>query len=269
MFFIKSLLFLLPFTGEEILCLFFFQFAPFANHLFCTCKMNHLISIYENCPLIELSRNQCYMDMTHKCLASRFPEVSNMETLKKYEMEIRLYPVDVQVSNMRWVCWLAGEFLEDFIRQNQLPLVVPINFDTLKLLNDDKRKIVLTIVDDTTDEKSPKLVKALRAAANANRDLVFGYVGVEQWGEFVDTFAVSKGSELPKLLIWDGTEEYHIVSPYCLHSTISSAFLLPMLNYHHHHSTPISHGCQLIILFTLIHLSGYACLAKTEDSFKW
>jgi len=64
-------------------------------------------------------------------------------------------------------------------------------------LNDDKRKIVLTIVDDTTDEKSLKLVKALRAAANAKRDFVFGYVGVKQWEEFVDTFAVR--SELPKI----------------------------------------------------------------------
>lgn len=104
-----------------------------------------------------------------------------------------------------------GEFLEDFIRQNQLPLVVPINFDSLKLLNDDKRKIVITIVHDVVDEKSLKLIKTLRAAANANRDLVFGYVGVEQWEEFVDTFGVNKGSELPKLLIWEGTEEYHIV----------------------------------------------------------
>lgn len=104
-----------------------------------------------------------------------------------------------------------GEFLKDFIRQNQLPLVVPINFDSLKLLNDDKRKIVLTIMHDVVDEKSLKLIKTLRAAANANRDLVFGYVGVEQWEEFVDTFGVNKGSELPKLLIWEGTEEYHIV----------------------------------------------------------
>lgn len=102
--------------------------------------------------------------------------------------------------------------MEDFIRQNQLPLIVPINFDTLKVLNDDKRKIILTIVNDDVEEKSLKLIKTLRAAANANRDLAFGYVGVKQWVEFVDTFGVSKGSELPKLLIWDGTEEYHIVS---------------------------------------------------------
>ncbi|XP_073004372.1 protein disulfide isomerase-like 5-2 [Typha latifolia] len=104
-----------------------------------------------------------------------------------------------------------GDFLEEFIRQNQLPLAVPINMETLKLLNDDKRKIVLTIMEDELDEKSIKLVKTLRSAATANRDLVFGYVGVKQWEEFVDTFDVSKSSQLPKMLVWDGNEEYQLV----------------------------------------------------------
>ncbi|KAJ6837924.1 protein disulfide isomerase-like 5-2 [Iris pallida] len=104
-----------------------------------------------------------------------------------------------------------GEFLEDFIKQNQLPLVVPINFETLKQLNDDKRKIVLTIVEDEMDQNSLALAKTLRAAANANHDLVFGYVGVKQWEEFVETFNVNKGSELPKIMVWDGTDEYQIV----------------------------------------------------------
>ncbi|CAL9161121.1 unnamed protein product [Musa hybrid cultivar] len=104
-----------------------------------------------------------------------------------------------------------GEFLEDFIRQNQLPLTVPINSETLKLVKDDERKIVLTIVEDELDENSLKLVRILRSAATANRDLIFGYVGVKQWGEFVDTFDISKRSKLPKLLVWDGKEDYHIV----------------------------------------------------------
>ncbi|KAJ6852973.1 protein disulfide isomerase-like 5-2 [Iris pallida] len=99
-----------------------------------------------------------------------------------------------------------GEFLEDFIKQN-LPLVVPINFQTLKQLNDDKRKIMLTIVEDEMDQNSLALAKTLRAAANANHDLVFGYVGV-QWKEFVETFNVNKGSELPKL--WFGMELMNI-----------------------------------------------------------
>ncbi|WOL12712.1 protein disulfide isomerase-like 5-2 [Canna indica] len=104
-----------------------------------------------------------------------------------------------------------GEFLEDFIRQNQLPLTVPVNSETLKLMNDDKRKIVLAIVEDELDENSVKLVRILRSAANANRDLIFGYVGLKQWGEFVDAFDINKSSKLPKLLVWDGNEEYYIV----------------------------------------------------------
>ncbi|KAH7568192.1 hypothetical protein ACOSP7_009336 [Xanthoceras sorbifolium] len=99
-------------------------------------------------------------------------------------------------------------FLEDFIKQNFLPLSVPINHDTLKLLKDDKRKIVLTLVEDEGDEKSQKLIKLLKAAASANRDLVFAYVGVKQFEEFADTFGANKKAKLPKMVIWDGDVEY-------------------------------------------------------------
>ncbi|KAK0576153.1 hypothetical protein LWI29_012844 [Acer saccharum] len=99
-------------------------------------------------------------------------------------------------------------FLEDFIKQNFLPLTVPINHDTLKLLKDDKRKIVLTLVEDEGDEKSKKLIKYLKAAASANRDLVFAYVGVKQFEEFADTFEANKKEKLPKMVIWDGDVEY-------------------------------------------------------------
>nr|CAB3450010.1 unnamed protein product [Digitaria exilis] len=103
-----------------------------------------------------------------------------------------------------------GIFLEDFIRQSLLPLTVPINKDTVKLLKDDGRKVVLTILEDELDENSPQLIKVLRSAANANHDLVFGYVGVNQWEEFTETFDV-KSSQLPKILIWDTKEEYELV----------------------------------------------------------
>ncbi|CAD6263670.1 unnamed protein product [Miscanthus lutarioriparius] len=102
-------------------------------------------------------------------------------------------------------------FLEDFVRQSLLPLVVPINTETLKMLNDDQRKVVLTILEDDSDENSTQLANILRSAANANRDLVFGYVGIKQWDEFVETFDVSKSSQLPKLLVWDRDEEYELV----------------------------------------------------------
>lgn len=106
----------------------------------------------------------------------------------------------------------AEEFLEDFIKQNFLPLAVPINYDTLKVLKDDERKIVLTILEDESGEKSQKLIKILKAAASANRDLVFTYVGVKQWEDFTDTFKVNKNTKLPKMVVWDGGEEYLSVS---------------------------------------------------------
>ncbi|CAN1324405.1 Protein disulfide-isomerase 5-2 [Linum perenne] len=105
----------------------------------------------------------------------------------------------------------AEEFVEAFIKQNFLPLVVPMNHDTLKILADDQRKIVLTIVEDEVEEKSQKLIKLLKAAASANRDLVFGYVGVKQWGDFADSFGDNSKKNLPRSVVWDGDEEYHVV----------------------------------------------------------
>jgi protein disulfide-isomerase A1 len=102
-------------------------------------------------------------------------------------------------------------FLEDFVKQSLLPLVVPMNADTLKLLKDDDRKIVLTIVEDESDEKSQKLIKSLKAAASANRDLVFGYVGVKQWEDFTNTFGADQKTKLPKMIVWSGDEEYLLV----------------------------------------------------------
>jgi len=103
------------------------------------------------------------------------------------------------------------EFLEDFIKQSLFPLAMPINIDSLKTLKDDDRKIALTIVEDETDEKSNKIIKLLKAAASANRDLVFGYVGVKQWEDFADTFGANRKTTLPKMVIWDGDEEYFSV----------------------------------------------------------
>lgn len=103
------------------------------------------------------------------------------------------------------------DFLEDFLKQNFLPLTVPINYDTLKLLKNDERKIVLTILDDEDDEKSKHLIKLLKAAASANRDFIFAYVGVKQFEDFADTFEANKKTKLPKMVVWDGNEEYILV----------------------------------------------------------
>ncbi|PSS00162.1 Protein disulfide-isomerase [Actinidia chinensis var. chinensis] len=103
------------------------------------------------------------------------------------------------------------QFLEDFVKQNLFPLAVPINYEALKLLKDDERKIVLTIMEDAEDEKCKELIKLLKAAASANRDLVFGYVGVKQWEDFAETFELTKKTKLPKMVVWDGNEEYFSV----------------------------------------------------------
>ncbi|KAL9229074.1 hypothetical protein vseg_004588 [Gypsophila vaccaria] len=103
------------------------------------------------------------------------------------------------------------QFLEDFIKQNMFPLCLPINSETLKLLRDEERKIVLTLVNDIHDENSKQLVKLLKAAASANRNYLFAYGGLHQFPEFVETFGVGKSSELPKMVVWDGKEEYFTV----------------------------------------------------------
>lgn len=103
------------------------------------------------------------------------------------------------------------KFLEDYIKQSLLPLALPITEETLRLLKDDERKVILMILEDETDERSKGLVKLLKAAASANRDFVFVFVGFKQWQEFAESFEVSKKTKLPKMVVWDGDEEYFSV----------------------------------------------------------
>ncbi|GER37815.1 protein disulfide isomerase [Striga asiatica] len=102
-------------------------------------------------------------------------------------------------------------FLEDYIKQSLLPLVLPINRDSSKLLKDDERKVALTILEDVMDERSERLIEVLKSAASANRDLIFGYVGFKQWEDFVESFEVNKKTQLPKMVVWDGEKDYYNV----------------------------------------------------------
>lgn len=112
---------------------------------------------------------------------------------------------------MSYFCFHKAEnFLEDFVKQNLIPLVVPVSYDTLKLMKADGRKIVMTIVEDENEENSKELIKLLKGAASANRDLIFGYVGVKQMDEFADKFDTS--TKLPKMVIWDKSDDYLSVS---------------------------------------------------------
>ena len=121
----------------------------------------------------------------------------------------------------------AGTFLDHFIRQSLLPKTVPINADTLTMLKDDDRKVVLTVLEDESDETSMQLIKVLRSAANANHDLVFGYVGVKQREEFTNPFHDSKNSQLPKMVVWDKDEEYEVVRIAFLLSLLVFIMILP------------------------------------------
>jgi protein disulfide-isomerase A1 len=107
--------------------------------------------------------------------------------------------------------------LEAYIKQSLLPLTVPINPETLKILKEEDRKIVLTIVHDETNENSAQLIKVLRSAANANRDMIFSFVGVKQWEEFADRFDATGSVQLPKMVVWDGNEEYELVRLFLYH----------------------------------------------------
>ncbi|XP_051139139.1 protein disulfide isomerase-like 5-2 [Andrographis paniculata] len=103
------------------------------------------------------------------------------------------------------------KFLEDYIKQSLLPLVLPITEDSLKLVKDDDRKVVVTILSDEAEENSKELIKTLKSAASANRDLIFGYAGLKQWEDFVESFAVNKKTPLPMMVVWNGAEEYYTV----------------------------------------------------------
>ncbi|KAI3820123.1 hypothetical protein L1987_13981 [Smallanthus sonchifolius] len=111
------------------------------------------------------------------------------------------------------------KFVEEFIQQCLLPLTLPITGESLKLLKDDKRKIVLTIVEDETHYESKEFIKLLRAAAPANRDFVFAYVGFNQWQDFTEAFEVGRKTPLPKMVVWDGNEVfYSVVGSESIHS---------------------------------------------------
>lgn len=83
---------------------------------------------------------------------------------------------------------------------------MPVSYETLKLMKADGRKIVLTIVEDEDEETTRELIKLLKAAASANRDLIFGYVGVKQMEEFAENFDID--TKLPKMVIWDKSDDY-------------------------------------------------------------
>nr|KJB35853.1 hypothetical protein B456_006G130600 [Gossypium raimondii] len=126
---------------------------------------------------------------------------------------VQILPLMILLKQLQSVFYgpFEDSFLGDFVKQNLLPLVVPLNHETLKLLKDEERKVVLTILNDEDEDQSQNLIKLLKAAASANPDLVFSYVGVEQWEDFADKFEANQKTKLPKMIVWNGNEEYFSV----------------------------------------------------------
>ncbi|KAL8232607.1 hypothetical protein R6Q57_002385 [Mikania cordata] len=110
-------------------------------------------------------------------------------------------------------------FVEEFIQQCLLPLTLPITRESVKLLKDDERKIVLTILEDETHYESKEFIKLLRVAASANRDFVFAYVGFNQWQDFAEAFEVGRKIPFPKMVVWDGNEVFvSVIGSESIHS---------------------------------------------------
>lgn len=61
-------------------------------------------------------------------------------------------------------------------------------------------------MEDEANEKSKELIKLLKVAASANRNLVFAYVWVKQWEGFTESFKITKLTNFPNMAVSDGNE---------------------------------------------------------------
>lgn len=111
----------------------------------------------------------------------------------------------------------------------------------------------MTILEDEVDDKSKGVIKVIKAAASANRDLIFGYVGVKQWEDFVESFEVHKKTQLPKMIVWDGDEEYYTVSDAFdfLQAAFSILLILSAQMEFLHLNTDKEHNTCLFLLYVL------------------
>ncbi|BBN12954.1 hypothetical protein MPTK1_5g24280 [Marchantia polymorpha subsp. ruderalis] len=102
-----------------------------------------------------------------------------------------------------------GVDMEDFVRQNMMPLVTKMSFESLKLVREDGRPIAIGIYDGQQDDGSVRqFMKMLKAAAPANRGFIFSYVDAAKWPSFLKPFGIEKGTTLPTLIVWNGLAEY-------------------------------------------------------------
>lgn len=89
------------------------------------------------------------------------------------------------------------------MKRNLLALVTPVNFDSLKVLTEDGRPNVVTVLDSNSSVEADAFLKKMRVAAQANRDFLFSSVVASEWPKFVRPFALGKKPLLPTVIIWD------------------------------------------------------------------
>lgn len=96
-----------------------------------------------------------------------------------------------------------GHDFEDFVKQNLLMLVTPLNADNLNIFKEDGRPNVVAVLENDITPKSKALIEKMKAAAPSNRAFVFSYVVASEWPKFVRPFKLGKKPKLPTIVIWD------------------------------------------------------------------
>lgn len=110
------------------------------------------------------------------------------------------------------LCVFTGMALPKFIKQNLVPLVIPLTVDNLELLKEDGRPHVVAVLESGTTPEAKAFIGKMKGAARANRAFVFSHVVASQWPKFVRPFNLGKKPVLPTVLIWEG-QTYSKVSP--------------------------------------------------------
>lgn len=102
-----------------------------------------------------------------------------------------------------WAWFVAAEYVKEFVEQNLLPLVSPINGETLRPVKEDGRPIVVAVLESETTTEGKHFIKKLKMAAPAYRKFVFAYVVAPEWPEFLRPFNIKKDTALPTVFVWD------------------------------------------------------------------
>lgn len=118
--------------------------------------------------------------------------------------------------------------MTEFVEQNLLQLVTPMSMETLRLVKEDGRPVVVAVLESDVTPEAKDFVKKLKMAAPANRGFVFTSVVGPEWPAFVRPFNLGKSTTLPTVLIWVG-DTYAMVS---LSLTSVSTFTISLYGFY-------------------------------------